>query len=99
MASLQFRELKNRDVSLREFSKSYSRLISAATESSHNFRCHKIDANYDDFAEQTVRPLNATIFFYYFSANRSGKTWAQWMLASARYPNDKIRRAYMRFFA
>ena len=99
VASMSFWDLKNTNQSLNDFSKAYSRLISAHTQSSHNFRCHKIDANYDDFGEQTIKPLNATIFFYFFSANRSGKTWAQWMLSSARYPNDRMRRAYMRFFA
>ena len=92
-------DLKDTTASLREFSQSYSSLMKQTTDSSHNYRCHKIDANYDDFGEQTIRPLNATIFFYFFSANRSGKTWAQWMLSSVRYPNDRMRRAYMRFFA
>ena len=86
-------------MTLEEFATEYSRLINANIESSHNYRCPKIEANYDDFGEQTVRPLNATIFFYFFSANRNGKTWAQWMLSSVRYPNDKMRRAYMRYFA
>ena len=99
MASLTFWELKKTDASLKDWSKAYSKLIEMTTRSSHNWRCHKIDANYDDFGEQTIRPLNATIFFYFFSANRSGKTWAQWMLSSVRYPNDRMRRAYMRFFA
>ena len=99
IASLSYSPLKDSNKSLLEFSKDYSMLINATTESSHNFRCHKIEANYDDFGEQTIRPLNATIFFYFFSANRSGKTWAQWMLSSVRYPNDRMRRAYMRFFA
>ena len=99
MASLTFWDLKKTNTSLKDWSKSYSKLIEATTRSSHNWRCHKIDANYDDFGEQTIRPLNATIFFYFFSANRSGKTWAQWMLSSVRYPNDRMRRAYMRFFA
>ena len=99
VASLSFTELKNSKMTLREFSKSYSRLIEAQTQSSHNYRSPKIEANYDDFNDQTIRPLNATIFFYFFSANRSGKTWAQWMLSSVRYPNDRMRRAYMRFFA
>ena len=76
LASLHFWELKKSHYSLKEFSKAYSKLIEATTKSSHNYCCHKIDANYDDFGEQTVRPLNATIFFYFFSANRSGKTWA-----------------------
>lgn len=99
VASCNFWELKGNDQSLREFSMAYSRLVKATTESANNYRCPKIDANYDDFAEQTIKPLNATIFFYFFSANRSGKTWAQWMLSSVRYPNDRMRRAYMRFFA
>ena len=66
---------------------------------SHGMKCPKIEANYDDYGEKTIRPLNATIFYYFFSANRSGKNFAQWMLAAARYPNDRVRRAYMRFFA
>ena len=99
IASLDFADLKNGKMTLREFSEAYSRLMSAMTQSSHNYRCHKIEANYDDFGDQTIRPLNASIFFYFFSANRSGKTWAQWMLSSVRYPNDRMRRAYMRFFA
>lgn len=86
VASMNFYELKNNDQSLAEFSQAYSRLVNAHTQSSHNYRCHKIDANYDDFGEQTIKPLNATIFFYFFSANRSGKTWAQWMLSSASRP-------------
>ena len=69
------------------------------TQSSHNFKCPKIEANYDDYARETILPLSPTIFYYYFSANRSGKTWAQWMLAAVRYPNNKTRRAYMRFFS
>lgn len=99
IASLSYRDLKNKDCTLREFSQAYSQMMRATTESSHNYRCPKIEANYDDFGEQTIRPLNSTIFFYFFSANRSGKTWAQWMLSSVRYPNDRMRRAYMRFFA
>lgn len=99
LASLQYWDLKDKSLTLKEFSEAYSRLMKSTTDSSHNFRCHKIDANYDDFGEQTIRPLNATIFFYFFSANRNGKTWAQWMLSSVRYPNDRMRRAYMRFFA
>ena len=99
MSSLHYQDLKQTGSTLREFSGYYSELMKQTTDSSHNYRCHKIDANYDDFSEQTIRPLNATIFFYFFSANRSGKTWAQWMLSSVRYPNDRMRRAYMRFFA
>ena len=76
IGSLHYWDLKKTNATLRDFSLAYSEMMKAQCDSSHNYRCHKIDANYDDFGEQTVRPLNATIFFYFFSANRSGKTWA-----------------------
>ena len=99
ITSTQFNQLKATNQSLREFATGYAKMIDVLTDSSHNDKCPKIEANYDDYQEQTIRPLNATIFYYFFSANRSGKTFAQWMLSSMRYPNDKMRRAYMRFFA
>lgn len=68
-------------------------------EDSNNYRCPKIQANYDDFNEQTIRPLNSTIFYFYFSGGRFRKFMAQSILAASRYPNEKIRSAYMRFFA
>jgi hypothetical protein len=51
-------------------------LIHDLIENSHNDRCPKIEANYDDFAERTVRPLNATIFYYFFSMDRRRRTIA-----------------------
>jgi hypothetical protein len=92
-------DLKNGNLTLREFSKNYALLIETMTECSHNGKCPKIEANYDDSGEQTIKPLNATIFYYFFGADRAGRSWAQWLLSGARYPNDRIRRAYMRFFA
>jgi hypothetical protein len=68
-------------------------------EDSHDYKCPKIQANYDDFGDQTVRPLNSTIFYYFFSADLTKRTIAQWLLSTVRYPNEKVRRAYMRFFA
>lgn len=91
--------LKSNNLTLRQFATNYAGLIETMTESSHNDKCPKIEANYDDFGEQTIKPLNATIFYYFFGADRAGRTWAQWMLASARYPNERVRRAYIRFFA
>ena len=85
--------------SLRTLAYDYARLIDASVESSHNFKCPKIDANYDDFASKTVMPVNATVFYYFFSTNRKGKTYAQWILSTVRYPNERMRRAYMRFFS
>ena len=47
----------------------YARLIEQLIDESHNYKCPKIAANYDDFGDQTIRPLNSTIFFYYFSGS------------------------------
>ena len=82
-----------------EYAKEYARVVDELVISSHSGKCPKIEANYDDFGEQRIKPLNSTIFYYFFGANRQGRSWAQWMLSSARYPNEKVRRAYMRFFA
>ena len=51
VASMSSHELKNTTQSLLEFSQAYSRMMDTHTKSSHNYRCHKIDANYDDFGE------------------------------------------------
>jgi len=99
LIAAQLRGLKNKSASMDHFCKEYSQLIEHLISESHNHRCPKIQANYDDFAEQTLRPLNSTIFYYFFSGDRMKRNFAQWMLASARYPNEKLRRAYMRFFA
>lgn len=98
IASNQMANLNHETMTLRDFSREYAALIESMIDFSHNMKCPKIEANYDDFDTKTVRPLNATIFYYFFSANRSGKMFAQWMLASARYPNERVRKAYMRFF-
>ena len=84
---------------LANFCIEYAAFIELLVEDSHGGKCPKIAANYDDFAEQTVRPINATIFYYFFSAGRSRQNLAQWLLAAIRYPNEKVKRAYMRFFA
>jgi hypothetical protein len=86
-------------MSLDNFCEEYARIIEYAIDSSHNFKSPKIRANYDDFEEAQIRPLNSTIFYYFFSTDRVKRNFAQWLLASARYPNEKVRRAYMRFFA
>ena len=91
--------LKSKHMSLSDFCYHYALLIETKVEHSHGDKCPKIEANYDDYNEERIKPLNATVFHYFFGANRAGKTWAQWILASARYPNDRMRRAYMRFFA
>jgi len=91
--------LKNREASLDNFCKEYARLVEHLIDQSHDYKCPKIQANYDDFADSTIRPLNSTIFFYFFSGNSVRRAFGRWMLASARYPNEKVKKAYMRFFA
>ena len=68
--------LQKNSMTLREFCHYYARIIDTTTQSSHYFKCPKIEANYDDFGKETVLPLNPAIFYYFFSANRSGRTWA-----------------------
>jgi hypothetical protein len=99
LSSLQHNSLQKREVTLRDFCTEYANMIEILISDSHNDRSPKIEANYDDFGERTIRPLNATIFYYFFSADRRKRTIAQWLLAAVRYPNDRVRRAYMRFFA
>lgn len=99
VASQHHNYFTKKNITLREFSREYAQLIDTLNEMSHCFRSPKIDANYDDFSERTIMPVNATVFYYFFSSNRSGKTFAQWMLSSVRYPNERMRRAYIRFFA
>jgi hypothetical protein len=99
ISSMQYNQLYKRKQSLREFCAEYANMIEILIEDSHNDRSPKIEANYDDFGERTIRPFNATIFYYFFSADRRRRTIAQWMLSAVRYPNDRVRRAYMRFFA
>ena len=84
---------------MEEFCQSYTQLIEVMIDQSHGGKCPKIQANYDDDADHTLRPLNSTIFYYFFSGDRLRKAIATWMLSSVRYPNAKYRRAYMRFFA
>jgi hypothetical protein len=99
LASIQYNALNSKNLTLREFCKQYANMIEVLIEDSHNDRSPKIEANYDDFGEKTVRPLNATIFYYFFSADRRRQSIARWLLSAARYPNERVRRAYMHFFA
>lgn len=99
MAASNYIGLKKRSDSMDKFCVAYSQLIEDLIEESNNYRCPKIQANYDSFNEQSIRPLNSTIFYFYFSGDRMRRMAAQWMLAAARYPNEKVRSAYMRFFA
>ena len=98
MASQDF-QLKQHDKSLEDWCHNYSLLIESLIDKSHNYMSPKIQANYDDFADTTIKPLNSTIFYYFFSGDRARRTFAQWLLATARYPNQRVKRAYMRFFA
>lgn len=99
LITAQSRALAKKSNSLETFCVEYVKLIEALIDQSHNYKCPKIQANYDEYGESTIRPLNSTIFHFFFSADRYKRTVAQWLLSSVRYPNEKVRRAYMRFFA
>ena len=86
-------------MTLREFALSYAENLRREVEISYNFTSPKIEANFDDFGERKVNPINATVFYYFFNANRTRRKLAQVILSAARYPNEKIRRAYLRFFS
>ena len=98
MISLSFRHLNGKRLSLEEFARNYALLIENLIEESHNDNCPKVEASYDDYRERQVRPINATVFYYFFQGSAASKTLAQWLLAAARYPNQRVRSAYTRFF-
>lgn len=98
MVSIKQSQFKSGKLTLREFAASYAQLIEVMTESSHSFKCPKIEASYLKHGEDTIKPFNASVFFFFFQGSRFGKSWAQWMLSAARYPNEKMRRAYMGMF-
>jgi hypothetical protein len=85
--------------SLNDFCQKYALLVDLMIDESHGGKCPKIEANYDDFQDKTLRPINSTIFYFFFNADRAKRTWAEWLIASARFPNEKLRNAYMRFFS
>lgn len=91
--------LKKGNLTLKEFCDYYALLIEHLIEDSHHFKSPKIEANYDDYQQRTVRPINATIFYYFFSLDKRKRILGAWLLGAIRYPNDRVRRAYMRFFA
>ena len=95
MLSLGFFDPK---LTLRELSERYNDMVNHLVENSHNNRCPKIDANYEDYEYRNVNPMTGNVFYYFFSANRLRRNLASMMVSAARYPNEKIKRAYLRFF-
>ena len=73
-------------------------MIEDMIDDSYGGRSPKIEANYSDFQEKTVRPINATIFAYFFSLDKRKKSIAKYLLSTIRFPDAKLRKAYMRFF-
>ncbi len=66
---------------------------------SYNFRSPKIEANYDDFGEKTVKPFNAYVLYFLLRSDRLARFIGQMLLAAARYPSQKVRRAYSQAFS
>ncbi len=98
-ASMSSRQLFSTKGDMNTFCRNYALLIEHLISLSHGGMSPKIEANYDEYSEQTIRPINATIFYYFFSMDRCRKSMASWFLSAARYPNERTRRAYMSFFA
>lgn len=86
-------------MTIREFSKRYADALRREIALSYHEVSPKIDANYDNYGERTVKPINSAVFYYFFSAHKARRKFAQVILSAARYPNEKIRRAYLRFFS
>ena len=86
------------NMTMRDVSKEYALQLRNGVLLSHNGMCPQIDANYDDFDERKVNPITPTVFYFFFSAHKARRKFAQVILSAARYPNEKIRRAYLRFF-
>jgi hypothetical protein len=84
---------------MEDFARNYCTLIEGLVHVSNGGRSPKIQANYDSYEQETIRPLNSAIFYYFFSGDKTRRRLAQWMLASARYPNQKVKMAYMKFFS
>lgn len=91
--------LKRRNQTLKEFAENYAYLIEFNTNEAFHGKCRKIEANYDNYETDSLKPFNATLFYYMFSGNAYSRTWAQWILSTIRYPNEKVRRAYMNYYA
>lgn len=84
---------------LKSFCEEYAYRMNDMVDISHNYKCHKIEANYDDFQERSLNPLNSTIYYFFFSSNRWTRSMAGFLLSAARYPNEKLRKAYINFFS
>lgn len=99
IATSQVALLRRHDVTIEQFARNYCTVIEGLIDVANGGRSPKIAANYDSYESETIRPLNSAIFYYFFSGDQTRRKLAQWMLASARYPNHKVKMAYMKFFS
>lgn len=83
---------------LKEFAHQYACALNNLIDESNHFKCPKIEANYDDYQNDTIRPINSTVFYFFFNADKYKRSLAQVLLTAFRYPNERVRRAYMRYF-
>lgn len=63
-------------------------------EESYNFRSPKIEANYDEYGEKTVKPFNAYILYFLLRGDKVARFIGQVLLAAAQYPSHRIKKAY-----
>ena len=86
-------------MTFKEYAAEYASEIEYMVQQSHNFRCPKVDANYDDYESKSVNPITSQVFYYFFSASRLSRGLSSMLLAAARYPNERIRRAYLKLWS
>lgn len=98
VSSISTSTLFTQEQTLKNFCLTYALFLEYQIDESHNFKSPKIEANYLDYDTRTSRPIDSTVFHYFFSFQKAKRQWAKWMIASAKYPNENLRAAYLRFF-
>uniref|UniRef100_A0A7S3FZ57 Uncharacterized protein n=1 Tax=Strombidium rassoulzadegani TaxID=1082188 RepID=A0A7S3FZ57_9SPIT len=98
LASQQNFLLGRKNQSLENFCMLYSEQIEFQVTKSHNGLSPHIAANYGAYEEETIKPLNGVFMYLFFSATRGHKLLAKFLLTTFQFPNEALRRAYLRFF-
>ena len=66
---------------------------------SFNYRSPKIEANYDEYGEKTMKPFNAYILYFLLRSDKIARFIGQLLLSAAQYPSERIKRAYSQAFS
>lgn len=71
-------------MTLKEFTEKYAEHLRREIEVSYDYVSPKIPANYDDYLERKGRPINSTVYYYFFNANRIRRRLAQAILSTSK---------------